>query len=127
MGLSIDEYDKTEESSAIPPMPPFEEIVELLYDEELCFPDEITVARVIYSKDKSKRFTILKNGKGLYMNRYEEIWTYFEEEWVHMYNGGCTCPGWWQDVDRGYDNSYFGTEEEALAALMASPDFKYEF
>ena len=97
MGLSIDEYDKTEESSAIPPMPPFEEIVELLYDKELCFPDEITVARVIYSKDKSKRFTILKNGKGLYINRYEEIWTYFEEEWVHMYNGWCTCPGWWQD------------------------------
>ncbi len=38
----------------IPPMPPYDEIVESLYDKELNYSDSLKICRVIYSKDKSR-------------------------------------------------------------------------
>ncbi|MBR5453275.1 MAG: hypothetical protein IKV54_04270 [Clostridia bacterium] len=49
----------------VPPLPPFDEAVKIMYGKQLdSFADE--VVRAIYSKDKTMRFVLLKNGKRLY-------------------------------------------------------------
>ena len=49
----------------IPPMPSWETVVEMMYDKHLdAFSDE--VVKVIYSKDRSIRYIVLKDEKDLY-------------------------------------------------------------
>ena len=48
-----------------PPMPSWETVVEMMYDKHLdAFSDE--VVKVIYSKDRSIRYIVLKDEKDLY-------------------------------------------------------------
>jgi len=48
------------EKRVVPEMPEWNEIVEMLYDTNLDFLD-LTVEKVIYSRDKAKRYVILKS------------------------------------------------------------------
>ena len=56
----------------LPPIPPFEEMVEYLYDKKLPV-EKGEIIKVIYSKDRSKRFIVLKSNKGFYKYICEEI------------------------------------------------------
>ena len=109
------------EKRIVPPMPEWNEIVEMLYDKNLDFLDS-TVEKVIYSKDKSKRYVVLKSDKGFFTYRLEEIYQ-LDEEWSYRYSSDLT-PAFWQDVDNG-NKSIFSTLEEALNELKQEAEYKF--
>ena len=116
---------KRDKKSQIPPMPNFGEIVEMMYNKNLSFSE--TVVRVLYSEDKSKRFVLLKSDKGFYKYTYEEIRVCDEDEWNFICNTENPCPAWWEPMDRSFAYSFFGTEEEAMTALMNESEYKTYF
>ena len=106
----------------VPPMPEWNEIVEMLYDKNLdCFDDEIV--RVIYSKDKAMRYIVLKSGTGFFSYRLEKIYQLDEEEWSYRCSFDLT-PAFWQDVDYG-NKSIFSTLEDALNELKQEAEYKF--
>ena len=112
----------------IVPMPPYDEIVKSLYDKELNYPDSIKICRVIYSKDKSKRFVVLKSNKGFFKYTYEEVCVLDELDWASLYAYiENITPGWWVPKDRSFAYSFFGTEQEAFEALKRETEYKQFF
>ena len=111
-----------EEKRIVPPMPEWNEIVEMLYDKNLDFLD-LTVEKVIYSKDKSKRYVVLKSDKGFFTYRLEKIYQLDEEEWSYRCSFDLT-PAFWQDVDNG-SKSIFSTLEDALKELKQEAEYKF--
>ena len=110
------------EKRIVPPMPEWNEIVEMLYDKNLDFLDS-TVEKVIYSKDKSKRYVVLKSDKGFFTYRLEKIYQLDEEEWSYRCSFDLT-PAFWQDVDNG-SKSIFSTLEDALNELKHEAEYKF--
>ena len=110
------------EKRIVPPMPEWNEIVEMLYDKNLDFLDS-TVEKVIYSKDKSKRYVVLKSDKGFFTYRLEKIYQLDEEEWSYRCSFDLT-PAFWQDVDYG-NKSIFSTLEDALNELKQEAEYKF--
>ena len=110
------------EKRIVPPMPEWNEIVEMLYDKNLDFLDS-TVEKVIYSKDKSKRYVVLKSDKGFFTYRLEKIYQFDEEEWSYRCSFDLT-PAFWQDVDNG-SKSFFSTLEDALKELKQEAEYKF--
>ena len=112
----------------IDPMPPYGEIVKSLYDKELNYPDSIKICQVIYSKDKSKRFVVLKSNKGFFKYTYEEVCVFDELDWTSHYAYIENIqPGWWESKDRSFAYSFFGTEQEAVEALKRETEYKQFF
>ena len=112
----------------IAPMPPYDEIVKSLYDKELNYPDSIKICQVIYSKDKSKRFVILKSNKGFFKYTYEEVCVFDELDWASHYAYIENIkPGWWEPKDHSFAYSFFGTEQEAVEALKRETEYKQFF
>ena len=110
------------------PMPPYDEIVKSLYDKELNYPDSIKICQVIYSKDKSKRFVILKSNKGFFKYTYEEVCVFDELDWTSLYAYIENIqPGWWESKDHSFAYSFFGTEQEAVEALKRETEYKQFF
>ncbi len=110
------------EKRKVPQMPEWNEIVEMLYDKNLDFLDS-TVEKVIYSKDKSKRYVVLKSDKGFFTYRLEKIYQLDEEEWSYRCSFDLT-PAFWQDVDNG-SKSIFSTLEDALNELKQEAEYKF--
>ena len=106
----------------VPPMPEWNEIVEMLYDKNLVFLDS-TVEKVIYSNDKSKRYVVLKSDNGFFTYRLEKIYQFDEEEWSYQCSFDST-PAFWQDVDYG-SKSIFPTLEDALKELEQEAEYKF--
>ncbi|MBQ8879922.1 MAG: hypothetical protein IJY69_03660 [Clostridia bacterium] len=112
----------------IAPMPPYDEIVKSLYDKELNYSDSIEICQVIYSKDKSKRFVVLKSNKGFFKYTYEEVCVFDELDWSSYYAYiEIIQPGWWEPKDRSFAYSFFGTEQEAFEALKRETEYKQFF
>lgn len=112
----------------IPSMPPYDEIVKSLYDKELNYPDSLKICQVIYSKDKSKRFVVLKSDKGFFKYTYEEVCVFDELDWTSLFAYIENIKlGWWEPKDRSFAYSFFGTEEEALQALKCETEYKQFF
>lgn len=110
------------------PMPPYDEIVKSLYDKELNYPDSIKICQVIYSKDKSKRFVVLKSNKGFFKYTYEEVCVFDELDWASHYAYIENIkPGWWEPKDHPFAYSFFGTEQEAFEALKRETEYKQFF
>ena len=103
-------------------MPEWNEIVEMLYDKNLDFLD-LTVEKVIYSRDKAKRYVILKSDKGFFSYRLEEIYQLDDEEWSYRCGFDLT-PAFWQEVDNG-SKSIFSTLEDALKELEQEAEYKF--
>ena len=110
------------EKRTVPKMPEWNEIVEMLYDKNLDFLDS-KVEKVIYSKDKSKRYVVLKSDKGFFSYRLEKIYQLDEEEWSYRCSFDLT-PAFWQDVDNG-SKSIFSTLEDALNELKQEAEYKF--
>ena len=110
------------EKRIVPPTPEWNDIVEMLYDKNLDFLDS-TVEKVIYSKDKSKRYVVLKSDKGFFTYRLEKIYQLDEEEWSYRCSFDLT-PAFWQDVDNG-SKSIFSTLEDALNELKQEAEYKF--
>ena len=110
------------EKRVVPKMPEWNEIVEMLYDKNLDFLD-LTVEKVIYSRDKAKRYVILKSDKGFFSYRLEEIYQLDDEEWSYRCGFDLT-PAFWQEVDNG-SKSIFSTLEDALKELEQEAEYKF--
>ena len=110
------------EKRVVPEMPEWNEIVEMLYDTNLDFLD-LTVEKVIYSRDKAKRYVILKSDKGFFSYRLEKIYQFDEEEWSYRCSFDLS-PAFWQDVDNG-SKSIFSTLEDALNELKQESEYKF--
>ena len=104
----------------IPPMPKWDELVEMLYDQELDISDS-TVEKVIYSKDKSKRYLILKDYNGIFTYRLEGICQFTEEDWSHCRSFD-VIPGYWTEAGNSH-TSIFSSLEDALKGITQEPDY----
>ena len=79
----------------VPPMPSWDKIVELLYDKNLdSFCDE--VINVIYSKDNSMRYVVLKKDQGIFTYNLESIYQFDEDEWQYVCSNDNALPGMWE-------------------------------
>ena len=113
----------------IPPMPSWETTVEMLYDKHLdAFSGEIL--RVIYSKDKSMRYVILKNENGLLTYQLEAIYLFDEETWEYIQlskSAKDKLPAMWEPYRGILETSFFEQERDLLRALEAEPEYKQYF
>jgi len=104
-------------------IPPREEMIDFMYDKELGYGGG-TVARVIYSGDKTKRFVIVKDNKGYFKYFYEEIHFCTDEEWGYSSIDENSYPATWEAVNVSNCASFFGTEEEAYRAVTSETAYK---
>ena len=119
--------NRRKKNTAIPPMPPFPEIVEMMFDKGLSFSENLQVIKVIYNEEKTKRFIILKSINGYYKYTYEELCVYDEDEWMYFCNQKNVVPAYWNPKDRSFAYSFFGTEDEAMSALLQESEYKQYF
>ena len=116
-----------QKKSKQPPLPSLEEIVEALYDQDLDgFAHE--VVEVLYSKDRSKRYIILKSKSGFYTYLLEGVCTWDKDEWANLSSHENVASGWWEEsLHRDTQKSYFGSLEELKAELYAEFDYQQHF
>ncbi len=118
-------FNKKKQQS-IPSIPPIEEIAEELYDKSLSFED-YEVVKVLYNKDKTKRFILLKSSNGFYKYTYEEIYVYDADEWNLCCNIPDSSPATWTPKDRKFGYSFFGTEQEAYTSMKQESEYLQYF
>ena len=127
MSLFSKIFSKRKNNAVIPRIPPFSEIVEMMYDKSLSFSEDLQLVKVIYNEEKTKRFILLKSVNGYYKYTYEELCVFDEEEWMYICNQENAFPAWWASKDRSFAYSFFGTEEEALSMLMQEGEYRQYF
>ena len=109
-----------------PPMPSWETVVEMMYDKHLdAFSDEIV--EVIYSKDRSMRYVVLKDEKGLFTYQLEAIYQYDEDEWKYICSHDNALPAMWEPFRGIVGKSFFENMDELLKELNAEPEYKSYF
>lgn len=119
-------FKKNEKKIVTSDMPPLHKIVEMMYDKYLdAFSDE--VIRVVYSKDKTMRYVILKDEKGLFKYCLEAIYQFDEEEWKYIFSDKECLPAMWEPYCGKYRNSIFATENDAMKELKEEPEYKLYF
>ena len=125
MGLFKRLFCKNKKIKSVPMLPTWEEIVELMYNKGLDhFVDEVVL--VLYSKDKSKRYVLLKRQDGFYTYTCEQIYVYDAEEWQYVYENERTLPAMWAVIVGG-SNSIFERLDDALNELKNESEFKTYF
>ena len=127
MNLFSKLFKRNKKNAGCPSIPPFFEIVEMMFDKGLSFSEDLQVMKVIYSEEKTKRFIILKSINGYYKYTYEELCVCDEEEWMYICNMEDAAPAWWEPKDRSFAYSFFGAESEAMSALLQEPEYKQFF
>jgi len=106
--------------------PDWETIVETMYDKELdAFEDE--VVKVIYSKDKTKRYVILKEESGILTWQLEYIYLFDDDEWNYICNQENAFCAMWEPYYTEWGVSHFEREEELLKELSYEPEYKQFF
>ena len=109
-----------------PPMPSWETVVEMMYDKHLdAFSDEIV--KVIYSKDHSMRYVVLKDEKGLFTYQLEALYQYDEDEWKYICSHDNALPAMWEPFRGIVGKSFFENVDELLKELNAVPEYKSYF
>ncbi|MBQ8005911.1 MAG: hypothetical protein IJ303_06340 [Clostridia bacterium] len=110
----------------IPPMPSWEEIIKMMRDKHLdAFVDE--VIDVIYSKDCSMRYVILKEENGLFTYQLEAIYQYDEDEWKYICSYNDALPAMWEPFIGIVGKSIFENTDELLKELKTEPEYKQYF
>ena len=107
-------------------MPTWESVVEIMYDKQL---DSVLdeVVKVIYSKDKTKRYVILKSKKGYLTYGLEVLYAFDEDEWQFIGREKDALPGYWGSSGGRGVTSIFEREEELLRELVCEPEYKCYF
>lgn len=122
----FDRLFKGKSKAPIPPMPSWETVVEMMYDKHLdAFSDE--VVKVIYSKDRSMRYVVLKDEKGFFTYQLEAIYQYDEDEWKYICSHDNALPAMWDPFIGIVGNSIFENMDELLKELKAEPEYKRYF
>jgi len=107
-------------------MPSWEAVVEMMYDKYLdAFSDE--VVKVIYSKDRSMRYVVVVDKKGLFTYEREAIYQYDEDEWKYICSGDRALPAMWEPFRGVVGRSVFESIGELLKELKAEPEYKLYF
>ena len=107
-------------------MPPWSEIVEMMKDKHLdAFADE--VVRVVYSADKTMRYVVLKDEKGLFTYQLEAIYQFDEDEWKYICSNNDALPAMWEPFRGFAGKSFFENEEELLKEMEEEPEYKQYF
>ena len=115
-----------EKLKEIPTMPSWPEIVEMMYDKYLdAFADE--VVSVVYSIDKTMRYVVLKDEKGLFTYQLEAIYQFDEDEWKYICSNNDALPAMWEPFRGIVGKSFFANEEELLKEMKAEPEYKQYF
>ena len=110
----------------IPPRPSWETVVEMMYDKDLdAFSDE--VVKVIYSKDHSMRYVVLKDEKEFFTYQLEAIYQYDEDEWKYICLHDNALPAMWEPFRGIVGKSLFVNMDELLKELNAEPEYKSYF
>lgn len=117
---------KKKQKTEPPPMPAWNAIVDMLYDQQLdTFADE--VIDVIYSRDRSMRYIVLKENAGLLTYQLEAIYQFDEDEWGYI----CACdnalPAMWEPFRGVVGKSFFNNPEELLRSMESEPEYKQYF
>ena len=108
------------------PMPTHETLVEMMYDKHLdAFSDE--VVRVIYSRDRSMRYVVLKNEKGYFTYQLEAIYQYEEDEWKYLSAQEDVLPALWEPFRGIVGKSIFENMDDLLKEIKAEAEFKHYF
>ena len=109
-----------------PLMPSWETVLEMMYDKHLdAFSDEIV--KVIYSKDRSMRYVVLKDEKGFFTYQLEAIYQYDEDEWKYICSHDNALPAMWEPFRGIVGKSFFENMDELLKELNAEPEYKSYF
>lgn len=115
-----------EKRQEIPPMSPWEEIVEMMYDKYLdAFADE--VVSVVYSVDKTMRYVVLKDEKGLFTYQLEAIYQFDKDEWKYICSNNDALTAMWEPFRNVLGKSIFQNEEELLKEMKEEPEYKQHF
>ena len=110
----------------VPPMPSWDTIVELLYDKNLdSFCDE--VINVLYSKDNSMRYVVLKDEKDIFTYQLEAIYQFDEDEWKYICSNDEALPAMWEPYLGICGISLFANEEDLMKDLKSQPEYKQYF
>lgn len=110
----------------IPPTPSWEAVVEMMHDKYLdVFSDE--VVQVIYSKDRSMRYVVLKNEAGLLTYQLEAIYQYDEDEWKYIWSDNDALPAMWEPYKGIYGKSLFKNTDDLLKELKSEPEYLLYF
>ena len=117
---------KKKSKEETPPMPSWETVVEMMYDKHLdAFSDE--VVKVIYSKDRSMRYVVLKDEKDFFTYQLEAIYQYDEDEWNYISSYDNALPAMWEPFRGIVGKSVFENMDELLKELKAEPEYKSYF
>lgn len=117
---------KKKPKTVIPPMPSWETVIELMYDKHLdAFSDE--VVEVIYSKDRSMRYIVLKENNGLLTYQLEAIYQFDEDEWRYICSNDNAIPAMWEPFRGIVGKSFFESMEDLRKEIENEPEFKQYF
>ena len=104
--------------------PDWETIVRIMKDKSLdCFDDEII--NVIYSKDNTMRYVILKNKDAILTYHLENLYPYDDEDWKYISAVEGTLPAMWETQSDWC--SRFAREDDLMRALVNEPEYKQFF
>lgn len=81
----------------------------------------------IYSKDKTMRYVIFRNDKGIFSYILEEIYVFDEDEWKYICIRDNALPATWQPFTGRNGNSFFENYDDLLKELKAEPEYKLYF
>ena len=117
---------KKKSKEETPTMPSWETVVEMMYGKHLdAFSDE--VVKVIYSKDRSMRYVVLKDEKDFFTYQLEAIYQYDEDEWKYICSHDNALPAMWEPFRGIVGKSVFENMDELLKELKAEPEYKSYF
>lgn len=115
-----------EKPKEFPAMPPWVELVKMMYDKSLdAFVDE--VVRVVYSADNTMRYVVLKDEKGLFTYQLEAIYQFDADEWKYICSNNVALPAMWEPFRGIVGKSFFENEEELLKEMKEEPEYKQYF
>ena len=98
----------------------------MMYDKHLdAFSDD--VVKVIYSKDRSMRYVVLKDEKGFFTYQLEAIYQYDKDEWKYICTYDNALPAIWEPFRGIVGKSVFENMDELLKELKAEPEYKSYF
>ena len=111
----------------IPTFPSRVEIVEKMYGKNPGYYG-YEILDVIYSKDRLKRYVILKNKKEIFTYILEEICIFDEKEWrlMQKYSNKYIFPAWWEEFGQKR-KSLFNNLDELLKELKEELEYKKYF
>ncbi|MBQ3128623.1 MAG: hypothetical protein IJC13_06260 [Clostridia bacterium] len=115
--------ESPEEDNSI--MISWEKAVEMLYDKQLDTFSQLI--KVIYSKDKSMRYVVFKDDRGLLSYELEAIYPYDDNANKTVRMCGDEVSAYWTTYEVRKGNSFFDNQKELLAQIESEHEFKQYF